>query len=74
MCVKVTVRVLNIVTATGMVLVAYGLIPHLPYFLANKPTRQMSQDQLLALKMKVLPCYHPISRGRKFDRHGAAPD
>ena len=44
------------------------------YFLANKPTRRISRDQLLSLKMRVLPYYRPISRGRKFDLCGAAPD
>ena len=46
----------------------------LPYLPANKPTRRISQDQLLALKMRVLPYYRPRSRGKKFDRHGAALD
>ena len=46
----------------------------LPYFPANKPTRRISRDQLFALKMRVLPYYHPISQGRKFDQRGAAPD
>ena len=45
----------------------------IPHFQANKPNRRINQDQLFALKMRVLPYYCPISRGRKFDRRGAVP-
>ena len=34
----------------------------------------LSWDQFWPLKMRVLPHYHQISRGRKFDRSGAVPD
>ena len=34
----------------------------LPYFPANKPTRQISRGQFLAMQMRVFACYRRISQ------------
>ena len=47
---------------------------YISYFLANKLTRRMSRQQLLARKMRVSPYYCRISPGKTFDLRGAAPD